>query len=86
MNIEEVNLSKVCLIHAQYWRGHTLAKNKWTALLLPSPNQNLSFKNKATRLASANVTGELLDVRRDGNCLYYCMLHFLRERKLIPSS
>jgi hypothetical protein len=50
-------------------------------MFLPLPDENPTFPAEEARLLSLGLAGKLIDVRGDGNCLYYCMLNYLVETK-----
>ena len=78
----ETVTAKNRLIHARFWCDCLKKAGHWEHTLLLSPQHNPTFALEATRLHEAGVLGDLVNVRGDGNCMYYCMLHYLSERNM----
>jgi hypothetical protein len=76
---------KARLIHARFWCDLILSsKRSWYNLIHPEEGSNPTFPDEVKRLTSMGIPGDLIDMVGDGNCLYYCMLHFLYVRADTP--
>ena len=60
------------------------SKRSWYNLIHPEEGSNPTFPDEVQRLTSMGIPGDLMDVVGDGNCLFYCMLHFLYVRADTP--
>jgi hypothetical protein len=81
-DLATIRREKNRMIHARYWCDLVRADGIWNNVMLASsPSDVKSFKRECKRLYGLGVPHGLIDVLGDGNCLYYCILHFLVEFK-----
>jgi hypothetical protein len=79
-DIKRLNQKKGGLILARYWCDLVRCDGNWSQTFLLSAGTNSTFDKECQRLSLAGVPGNLVDMVGDGNCLFYCMLHYLHAR------
>ena len=83
-NAAKARRNRKKLICVKYYCEHC-QRSWWHHIFLPLPAEKPTSPAEKARLLSLGIKGELIDVRGDGNCLYYCMLNFLVETGFLNS-
>ena len=66
------------MIHARYWCDLIASGNgTWISMIHPNEGSNPTFEKEVDRLIEAGIPENLIDMVGDGNCMFYCMLHYL---------